>query len=171
MRRKTESRVYEAMFLVDSGDAAAWGDLTKHLANILTRNGAEVIGITRWDERKLAFTVKKRKRGTYVLAFFILKSGAALAEIERDCNLSEKVLRSIILRADHFTAADMRLQLGEDIREDAAQKLIAERGELATAAAAVVGKPAHYGDVEAPAADAAAAEEPPAERARPNDEV
>jgi len=171
MQRKTESRVYEAMFLVDSGDAAAWGDLTKHLANIFTRNGAEIIGVTRWDERKLAFTIKKRKRGTYVLAFFVLKSGAALAEIERDCSLSEKVLRSILLRADHFTVADMRMQLGEDIHEDVAQRLTAERGEPTTVAAGVVAKPVHYGDTEAPAADAAAAEEPPAERSRPNDEV
>ena len=171
MQRKTESRVYETMFLVDSGDAAAWGDLTKHLANIFDRSGADIIGITRWDERKLAFTIKKRKRGTYVLAFFVLKSGAALVEIERDCSLSEKVLRSIILRADHFTVADMRMQLGEDIHEDVAQKLIAERGEPATVAAAVVGKPAHYGEAAGAVASEAPGAEPAAERSRPNDEV
>ena len=165
--------MYEAMFLVDSGDAAVWGDLTKHLANIFARNGAEIIGITRWDERKLAFTIKKRKRGTYVLAFFVLKTGATLPEIERDCNLSEKVLRAIILRADHFTVADMRMQLGEDIHEEVAQKLITERGEPATVAAVaagVVAKPPHYGEAAgvAPAADAA---EAPPERSRPNDDV
>ena len=171
MQRKTESRVYDAMFLVDSGDAAAWGDLTKHVANIFTRNGAEIIGITRWDERKLAFTIKRRKRGTYVLAFFLLKSGAPLAEIERDASLSEKILRSIILRADHFTVAGMRMQLGEDVHEDIAQKLIAERGETATAAAAVVvGKPTHYGE-ETPAAMPVETGEAPAERGRPFDDV
>ena len=146
MARKTESRVYEAMFLVDSGDAAAWNDLAKHLATILTRNGAEILGITRWDERKLAYTIQKRKRGTYVLAFFMLTKGAAIAEIERDCSLSEKVLRSIILRADHFTVADMRMQLGEDIHEDTAQRLMTERGEQGLAPAAVVAKPGHTGD-------------------------
>ena len=174
MQRKTESRVYETMFLVDSGDAAAWGDLTKHIANIFTRNGAEIIGITRWDERKLTFTVKRRKRGTYVLAFFLLKTGAPVAEIERDCSLSEKVIRTIILRADHFTVAGMKMQLGEDIHEDVAQKLIAERGEPATVAAAVVGKPTHYGEAEgaAPVAAVADAEaKPPTERSRANDDV
>ena len=170
MQRKTESRVYEAMFLVDSGDAAAWGDLTKHIANIFTRSGAEIIGITRWDERKLAFTIKRRKRGTYVLAFFLLKSGALLPEIERDALLSEKILRSIILRADHFTVAGMRMQLGEDVHEDVAQKLIAERGETATVAAAVVAKPTHYGE-ETPAAEPVETGEAPAERGRPFDDV
>ena len=138
------SRVYEAMFLVDSGDAASWDDMTKHLTGILTRSGAESIGITRWDERKLAYTVEKRKRGTYVLAFFILTKGEAVAEIERDCRLSEKVLRTLILKADHFTVADMRMQLGEDIHADVAQKLLAERGEQ-QASPAVVAKPAHTG--------------------------
>jgi ribosomal protein S6 len=156
--------VYEAMFLVDSGDAAAWNDLAKHLAGILTRSGAEIIGITRWDERKLAYTVARRKRGTYVLAFFVLQKGAAVAEIERDCRLSEKVLRCIILRADHFTVADMRMQLGEDIHEDVAQRLFIERGEeaLAAAAAAVVAKPADAGEA---AVAAQAAPSPPPERA------
>ena len=164
MPRKTDSRVYEAMFLVDSGDAAAWNDLAKHLAGILTRSGADIIGITRWDERKLAYTVARRKRGTYVLAFFVLLKGAAVTEIERDCRLSEKVLRCIILRADHFTVADMRMQLGEDIHEDVAQRLFIERGEeaLAAAAAAVVAKPAGAGEA---AVAAQAAPSPPPERA------
>ncbi|MBM4019503.1 MAG: 30S ribosomal protein S6 [Planctomycetes bacterium] len=159
MPKKTDSRVYEAMFLVDSGDAASWTDLAKHLSAILTRSGADVIGLTRWDERKLAYTVQRRKRGTYVLAFFVLTKGDAVAEIERDCALSEKVLRTLILRADHFTVADMRLQLGEDIREDAARRLMAERGEQERAAA-VVGKPARAPEAEA----APETERPPRER-------
>jgi ribosomal protein S6 len=76
MASDIQSRVYEAMFLVDSGDAAVWDEMSKHLASMLTRSGATVIGMTRWDERKLTYTVKGRKRGTYVLAFFILVGGA-----------------------------------------------------------------------------------------------
>jgi small subunit ribosomal protein S6 len=144
MATDSKYRVYEAMFLVDSGDAASWEEMTKHLAAILTRNGAEIIGMTRWDERKLTFTVKTRKRGTYVLAFFMLTSGKGITEIERDCRLSEKVIRTLVLKADHFTVADMRVQLGEDMREDIATKLMTERGETETAAAAVA-KPTHTG--------------------------
>jgi small subunit ribosomal protein S6 len=134
-------RVYEAMFLVDSGEAASWDDMTKHLSTILTRSNAEIIGMTRWDERKLTFTIKGRKRGTYVLAFFMLTSGAGVVEIERDCRLSEKVIRVIVLKADHFTVADMRVQLGEDVHEDVALKLRTERKEPESLAP-VVTKPA-----------------------------
>jgi small subunit ribosomal protein S6 len=159
------------MFLVDSGDTAVWDDLVKHLAGLLTRSGAEIIGLTRWDERKLAYPVEKRKRGTYVLAFFLLRSGGApVAEIERDCLLSEKVLRVLILKADHFTVAAMRLQLGEDIREDVAKRLREERGEPETLVAAVVAaKPTRSSDAEAGAAPAEgepAEAEPRTERRR-----
>jgi ribosomal protein S6 len=145
------------MFLVDSGDAAQWEDLSKHLSGILARSGAEIIGITRWDERKLAYTVARRKRGTYVLTFFCLARGEGIAEIERDCLLSEKVLRCLVLKADHFTVADMKMQLGEDISEPLAQRLIAERGEQEILAAPIaVAKPVPG------AADAAAAAAPEA---------
>jgi small subunit ribosomal protein S6 len=164
------SRVYEAMFLVDSGDTAVWDDLVKHLAGLLTRSGAEIIGLTRWDERKLAYPVAKRKRGTYVLAFFLLRSGGApVAEIERDCLLSEKVLRVLILKADHFTVAAMRLQLGEDIREDVAKRLREERGEPEALAVVAAAKPTHTSDAEAgaaPAEDGPAEAEPRTERRR-----
>jgi ribosomal protein S6 len=142
----TTKRVYEAMFLVDSGLAAAWDDLSKHLLEILRRNGGIVVGLTRWDERKLTYTIKKQKRGTYVLAFFYLENAAAVAEIERDCRLSEKVLRTLVLKADHFTVGDMRMQLGEDMIEEVAKKLAEERGEdLSAAHVAIVAKPAALG--------------------------
>jgi len=141
MPTDTTLRVYEAMFLVDTGDAAVWEDLTKHLTNILTRNGGEIIGITRWDERKLAYNVGKHKRGTYVLAFFCMNDGSGVAEIERDCRLSEKVVRTLILKADHFTVADMRQQLGDDTREEVALKVVAARGEVEKTAPAEAAPP------------------------------
>jgi len=128
-------RLYEAMFLVDTGDAAQWDDLVKHLETILTRAGAEVIGITRWDERKLAYPVGKHKRGTYVLAFFATGEGSGVTEIEHACQLSEKVIRTLVLRADHFKVSDMRVQLGEDIRGDVAARIMEMRGETEPASA------------------------------------
>jgi hypothetical protein len=44
-----------------------------------------------------------------------------LAGIERDCNLSEKLLRSMVIRADHVTpeqmeAAEGRAELADEIK-------------------------------------------------------
>ena len=163
MANTQQTRVYEAMFLVDSGLAASWDDLSKHLAGILERHGGEVIGITRWDERKLAYPVGKQKRGTYVLSFFGMRDGSGVAEIERDCQLSEQILRMLVLRADHFKVSDMRTQLGEDVREAISKKIAEERGENAAPAEAPAAKtPAPAAETPAPAAEtpAPAAETP-----------
>jgi len=154
-------RLYEAMFLVDTGDAAIWDDLTRHLEGILNRVGAEVIGITRWDERKLAYPVGKHKRGTYVLAFFSMREGTGVSEIEHACRLSEKVVRALVLRADHFKVRDMRVQLGEDIRDDVAARIMEMRGE--TEPEPDVPEPETEAEPEAEPAQAEPAQPEPAE--------
>ena len=158
MPTENQTRVYEAMFLVDTADAAIWDDLTKHIEGILARSGAELLGITRWDERKLAYPVAKRKRGTYILTFFHMASGDGVAEIEHDCRLSEKILRALVLKADHFTVADMRVQLGEDLREDVAKKVMAARGEQEPTPDDA--EAASQGAAETPSTDEAPADEP-----------
>ena len=160
-----QTRVYEAMFLVDTGDAAIWDDLTKHIEGILARGGAELVGITRWDERKLAYPVAKHKRGTYVLTFFQMSRGDGVSGIERDCRLSEKILRALVLKADHFTVADMRVQLGEDIREDVARKVMDARGEKEPPPPEAEADAGGQEAAQTPSTDETPAEEPSAKEA------
>ena len=65
---------------------------------IIERHGGQVLVIKRWDERKLAYEIKRQKRGTYVIAYF-RAPGAAVSPIERDVNLSEDVLRVMVTDA------------------------------------------------------------------------
>jgi small subunit ribosomal protein S6 len=129
MANNSEPRVYEGMFLIEPGVASMWDDLTKNLHGLLERHGADVVGITRWDERKLAYPVKKERRGTYVLSFFTLTDPSTLAAIEHDARLDENILRLLVVRADQFTVADMRHQLGEDVDDAVAARLTEVRGE------------------------------------------
>ncbi len=100
-------RVYEGMFLIDSAIAAAdWDGTLKMIETILTRNDAEIISMRKWDERKLAFDMDGKSRGTYVLAYFRSETSKVHA-IERAVRLSEKVMRILILRTDRMTQADM----------------------------------------------------------------
>ena len=63
--------------------------------------------MAKWDERKLAYDIAGTKRGLYILAFFRTVSDR-LASIERDCNLNEKLLRSMVIRADHLTEEQLK---------------------------------------------------------------
>lgn len=139
-----EKRVYnyEAMFLISQAVASDLAGAITHINEVLHRGHAEVIAMKKWDERRLAYEVQSQKRGMYILVYF-KAPGVDVAHIERDCNLSEKILRTLILRCDHMTLDQMQATDGR--RElEAEAKLRAERP------AAAVPQPAEA--AEAPAA-------------------
>ena len=116
-----ESRhTYEGMFLLPQAATADLKSAIGHVEELLHRTGAEVLSLTKWDERRLAYEIKGNKRGVYLLVYF-RAAGSKLVGLERDCNLSEHLLRAMITRADHVTpetiaAADGRSQLEDEIR-------------------------------------------------------
>ena len=107
---------YEAMFLIGQAAAANLPDVIDHIKDIFHRAGAELIAMKKWDERRLAFEIKKQKRGLYILTYFRAQN-TALPGIERDVNLSERILRVMILRADHLTEDEMRAADARDVLE------------------------------------------------------
>lgn len=95
------------MFLVDSAQAATdWEGTSSLIRSFLEKADAEIISIRKWDERKLAYDIAGKSRGTYILCYFNAPT-SKIAQIERDVQLSEKVMRVLILRADHLTKEDM----------------------------------------------------------------
>ena len=89
--------IYEGMFLLDTARAAKdWEGTEALVTGILERYGAKLILKDKWDERKLAYPVKKQRRGTYYLAYFEAPA-ATMGEVRRDLLLTEGVLRFLIL--------------------------------------------------------------------------
>ncbi len=101
------TRLYEGMFLIDSAEAArAWDEVVNNITTILQRAGAEIVSMHKWDERPLAYKISKVLRGTYILVYFRV-AGGKISEIEKDIQLSERLMRALILRADHLTQQDI----------------------------------------------------------------
>lgn len=93
-------KLYEAMFLVGSADAAAdWDGVNTTIRNVLGRAEAEIVSIDKWDERKLAYEINGHNRGTYILCYFRVEGGR-IRDIERDVQLSERIMRVLILCAE-----------------------------------------------------------------------
>jgi small subunit ribosomal protein S6 len=100
-------KLYEGMFLIDSAEAARdWDGIIDFITKILTRAEAEIVSVRKWDERPLAYPIRRCTRGTYILAYF-RAGGQKIHEIERDVQLSERIMRVLILKADHLTEADI----------------------------------------------------------------
>src|SRR4051812_32701229 len=87
---------YEAMFLFGPSAATDGEGALNNAKGIIERHGGKIIVLKKWDERRLAYEIRGQKRGTYLVAFFTAP-GTAIAPIERDVNLSEDILRVIVL--------------------------------------------------------------------------
>jgi small subunit ribosomal protein S6 len=98
---------YEAMFLLDSGYVAShWKEAVEEITGILKRHDCEIVRLVKWDDRKLAYQIGPHKRGTYVLSFFKAPHDA-LGKIERDVQLSENLVRVLVVRRDKMTEEAM----------------------------------------------------------------
>ncbi len=113
-------KCYEGLFLFPQTAASDLQSAVDHLKEILARAEVKIISLRKWDERRLAFEIKRNRRGLFFLVYFEAPPNA-LAHIERDCNLSEQVLRSMVIRAEHLTreqmeAADGQTELADEIK-------------------------------------------------------
>ncbi len=109
----TDERInaYEGLFLFPQtigGDLQAAVD---HIKEILAKSDAQLISLRKWDERRLAYEIKGNKRGVYFLVYF-RAARTALVSIERSCNLSELLLRSLIVRAKTWWIPGRPLAVG-----------------------------------------------------------
>ena len=113
--------IYEGMFVLDSGRASKDWDGTKRLVDdVLARYGAKPVLADRWDERKLCYTVKRQKRGTYYLSYFEA-TGDAVTDIRRDLVLTEGVLRLLILAWPDDAALPERIEVKRMMTDDDAK--------------------------------------------------
>ena len=125
----TEVRInmYEGMFLFPQTAPADLAGAVAHIESILERAGAELVSICKWDERRLAYDIKGNKRGLYLLTYF-KSERSRISGIERDCNLSEQLLRAMVVRADQIPTEEIEAANGREALADEI-KLRAERGD------------------------------------------
>lgn len=128
----TTMRLYEALFLVDSALAAGdWTGLVEKITVMINKRGGEIVSLKKWDERKLAYEIQNKSRGTYILVYFNAEPDSIMM-LERDINLSEDVMRAMILRADFVNKEagvekETPLEAADRIeREEAAKREIEE---------------------------------------------
>ena len=88
-------RKYETFFIADPDLPDETNSvLDNKVQSIVTSNGGEVLTYVPWGKRKLAYAIRKRTRGMYVLMEY--SGGPKLvAELERNLRIDERVLKFI----------------------------------------------------------------------------
>jgi small subunit ribosomal protein S6 len=93
-------RKYETFFIVDPDLPDEVNTvIDEKIKSVVSSNGGSVLDYSPWGKKKLAYTVKKRTRGHYVLMEYA--GGPELvAELERNMRLDERILKFITVKLE-----------------------------------------------------------------------
>lgn len=95
-------RTYECMLLLDNREVRqGWQPLKDAVTGVFRKHGAEVVSARRWDERRLAYSIRGQRRATYLLVYYRAESNANAA-IRRDLEFTEAVLRHLAIVCDEI---------------------------------------------------------------------
>ena len=91
---------YETVFIVnpDLSEDAAKGMLEK-FSGIITENGGAIDKVDEWGKKKLAYLIDDYSEGYYFVVNFTAVATLP-AELERVFNITDGILRSLIVKLD-----------------------------------------------------------------------
>jgi small subunit ribosomal protein S6 len=108
---------YESIFILNpSIDEAESEKINLRMQEVVAGNGGEITKVEKWGKRKLAYTVRKQKKGEYVL-FQFTGGAATVAELERNFKMTDAVIKFV----HHVKNVGLR-------RRQAAAAAVAEEG-------------------------------------------
>ncbi|HYF51782.1 MAG TPA: 30S ribosomal protein S6 [Planctomycetota bacterium] len=90
------TRLYECMWVVDANTGREdYNKVVTGLKEIVEKGGGAWINGDKWEERRLAYPIKKKKRGLYIISHFSAPTDNVI-KIDRQAKLSDLVLRHMI---------------------------------------------------------------------------
>jgi len=123
-------RRYESVIILDpdlpDDQIAALSD---RFSNVIKTNGGEIIKIEDWGSKRLAYLVKKKDKGRYIL-FDYVGFPALIREIERQLKIAEEVMKFLSVKLDD--EVDLEAFKATAVQQEAAA---AEMAEVPAAAA------------------------------------
>jgi ribosomal protein S6 len=102
------------MFLIDNDVVrSGWARAKAIVTDLIAKHGGEVHSSRRWDERLLAYPVKRRRRATYLRVYYGIP-GTSIGGFLRDLEINETVLRHLQLRVETVPAEELELSRAEE---------------------------------------------------------
>lgn len=111
-------RKYETLFIMDPDlEEEKSQSVIEKVKGIITQGNGEILKVEDWGKRKLAYQVKKKAKGHYVLIHF---SGlpSLLSELERNFRVMDAVIKFQSVRLDERKASSVEPSPPEEIQEE-----------------------------------------------------
>ena len=124
---------YEVMYVIDPTlEDSARVELINRFSNLVKENGGEVERVDEWGKRRLAYAIQYKTEGYYVL-MYIAAPSALPKELERNFQINDKVLRSLVIRYEGEVPAKR-----EPLKPYAAREAAAPAAEVAAPVVEIV---------------------------------
>jgi small subunit ribosomal protein S6 len=110
----TKIRDYEITYILDPAlpDEEVTA-LKERFSQLAQGQGAELTKLTQWDRRRLAYPIRNKRDGIYVI-MELRAEPAAVQEVARQLKLTEAVLRHIVVRRELPPPRAEKREEGED---------------------------------------------------------
>jgi small subunit ribosomal protein S6 len=106
----SNKRVYEVMYIaLPEADDEEISKINESLRKEIEKQGGSVVKIEDWGKRKLAYEIKHKQEGRYVL-IEMEGSGKEVAELERRMRVNDKIMRFITVRVDEDRKAAEKIR-------------------------------------------------------------
>ena len=108
---------YETIYIMDPDLEETQAQATiEKIKGIITQNSGEIIKVEDWGKRKLAYDVKKKPRGHYILTTFS-GSPALLSELHRNFRVMDAVIKFQSVRLDERLQSEDKPSVPEELPE------------------------------------------------------
>lgn len=133
-----QPKIYESIIIINATleDAQIEAEIEK-IKDFITKNTGEIRALEKWGRRRLAYAIKKKNNGFYVLYEFKAQ-GDLIAKLERQYLLNENIIRFLTVelnkKALKAREVGQKTPISEAIAaEEAAKETAKEAGKGATA--------------------------------------
>lgn len=93
-------RLYESTFIVNASlDDAQIDQTIGRVQEFVTTNGGEITSLNKWGRRRLAYSIRKKNNGFYVVIEFKAQNNL-VAQLERFYQLDEAIIRYLTIQLD-----------------------------------------------------------------------
>ena len=93
--------LYESIFIIrPSISDDETNQLIEKMKGVLDKSGATLIKLENWGKKKLAYEVKRERRGTFVYLHF-KAAGNVVAELEHSYRLEDSVMKFLTVKLEH----------------------------------------------------------------------
>ncbi len=110
-------RKYETIFIMDPDlEEEQTQSVIEKVKGIITQTNGEILKVEDWGKRKLAYEVKKKSKGHYILIHFS-GSPALLSELERNFRVMDSVIKFQSVRLGERQASSSEAPIPEETPE------------------------------------------------------